>query len=110
MQGFQLIVDGGNPLLAGTPGQPSTVVSNTTSAVVGPRSQDVERAREYKLSIGRVFHRIVLNGSEIRVTRYRPRYCCYYFINPVIFGCRYYLRIYLQVRMVLFCLNFVWLT
>lgn len=43
------------------------------SALVGPRPQDLQPAIEYKLSIGRVFHRIALSGSEIRVTRYRPR-------------------------------------
>ncbi|XP_075221255.1 GATOR complex protein Iml1 isoform X2 [Lycorma delicatula] len=73
-QGFQLIVECGNSLIAGTPGQTSNTTSSATSAVVGPRTQDVEPAREFKLSIGRVFHRIVLNGSEIRVTRYRPRH------------------------------------
>ncbi|RZF46239.1 hypothetical protein LSTR_LSTR015614 [Laodelphax striatellus] len=70
--GFQLIVDSANvaSVGAGTPG----AGFNCSSSVIGPRAQDLEPAREYKLSIGRVFHRIVLlNASEIQVTRYRPR-------------------------------------
>ncbi|XP_054266200.1 GATOR complex protein Iml1 isoform X3 [Macrosteles quadrilineatus] len=65
-QGFQLIVEAGCSNGGGgvAPG----------SAVVGPRPQDIQPSTEYKLSIGRVFHRIVLCGSEIRVTRYRPRH------------------------------------
>lgn len=63
-QGFQLIVEG--PC--------SHTIGSAGSVLVGPRPQDIQLSKEYKLSIGRVFHRIVLNGSEIGVTRYRPRW------------------------------------
>jgi hypothetical protein len=33
-----------------------------------------EHTKEYVLSIGRIFHKINLTGSEIKVTRYRPRH------------------------------------
>ncbi|XP_014258974.1 GATOR complex protein DEPDC5 isoform X2 [Cimex lectularius] len=63
-QGFQIIVEdsgGHTPVIVG-------------SSVVGCRPFDSKPTQEYKLSIGRIFHRIVLNGSEISVTRYRPRH------------------------------------
>ncbi|XP_022197522.2 GATOR complex protein Iml1 isoform X3 [Nilaparvata lugens] len=70
-QGFQLIVESPAAMGVATPG----AGYNCGSSVIGPRAQDLEPAREYKLSIGRVFHRIVLlNASEIQVTRYRPRH------------------------------------
>ncbi|XP_018898821.2 GATOR complex protein Iml1 isoform X2 [Bemisia tabaci] len=61
-QGFQLIIDS------------ESHIPDRGSAVIGPRSNAVSPSVQFKLSIGRVFHRIVLNGSEIRVTRYRPRH------------------------------------
>lgn len=64
-QGFQLIIDS------------ESHIPDRGSAVIGPRSNAVSPSVQFKLSIGRVFHRIVLNGSEIRVTRYRPRYAKY---------------------------------
>lgn len=42
------------------------------SSVVAPMS--VENTKEYLLSIGRIFHKITLNCSEIKITRYRPRH------------------------------------
>ncbi|KAF6203439.1 hypothetical protein GE061_001770 [Apolygus lucorum] len=71
-QGFQLIVDdNGSSQMA--------VVGPSGSVVAGSRSKDGTQRDttpivDYKLSIGRIFHRISLNGSEIRVTRYRPRH------------------------------------
>lgn len=41
-------------------------------SVVAPMA--VEQTKEYLLSIGRIFHKISLNGSEIKITRYRPRH------------------------------------
>lgn len=37
-------------------------------------SLPTESTKEYVLSIGRIFHKINLTGSEIKVTRYRPRH------------------------------------
>lgn len=34
----------------------------------------LEPLKEYLLSIGRIFHKITLTNSEIKVTRYRPRH------------------------------------
>uniref|UniRef100_A0A1B6F1V2 DEP domain-containing protein n=1 Tax=Cuerna arida TaxID=1464854 RepID=A0A1B6F1V2_9HEMI len=65
-QGFQIIEDGLGVSGGG--------VGQVGSAVVGPRPADIQPSTEYRLSIGRVFHRITLCGSEIRVTRYRPRH------------------------------------
>nr|XP_024217178.1 GATOR complex protein DEPDC5 isoform X3 [Halyomorpha halys] len=66
-QGFQIIIEeysGQTPSL-----------STTGSLVIAPRGQQEQgNITEYKLSIGRVFHRLALSGSEIRVTRYRPRH------------------------------------
>lgn len=39
-----------------------------------PKYVSKDATTECKLSIGRIFHRITLCGSEIRITRYRPRY------------------------------------
>lgn len=38
------------------------------------RSRTEETSQEYRLSIGRMFHKIRLCGSTITVTIYRPRY------------------------------------
>ncbi|KAL1140271.1 hypothetical protein AAG570_000203, partial [Ranatra chinensis] len=65
-QGFQIIIDG---VCGQTPG-----IVTQGSVVVGTRPPESLPSSEYKLSIGRVFHRLSLNGSEIRVTRYRPRH------------------------------------
>ncbi|KAG8334592.1 GATOR complex protein depdc5 [Homalodisca vitripennis] len=70
-QGFQIIDDG---LGVGGLGVGGVGVGQVGSAVVGPRPADIQPSTEYRLSIGRVFHRITLCGSEIRVTRYRPRH------------------------------------
>lgn len=69
-QGFQLIVlpELQQPTVAPCCGgsiQP-------TLSVVAPVSP--ETVKEYLLSIGRIFHKITLSGSEIKVTRYRPRH------------------------------------
>lgn len=72
-QGFQLIV------LAEPPQQPSfapccggSIQPKPSTSVVAPVSP--EHIKEYLLSIGRIFHKITLTGSEIKVTRYRPRH------------------------------------
>jgi len=71
-QGFQLIVqpkceksEKGTP----KPVNPSLVRSNT---LVSSRVEETD-TEECFLSIGRVFHKITLEGSTIVVTRYRPR-------------------------------------
>jgi hypothetical protein len=46
---------------------------NNSSSQLIPAAE-VEKTREYLLSIGRIFHKITLTGSEIKVTRYRPRH------------------------------------
>ncbi|XP_065209009.1 GATOR complex protein Iml1 isoform X2 [Planococcus citri] len=64
-QGFQLIVESDS--------SGSTILSNTCTVV--PRgTQNMDAVEEYKLSIGRIFHKISLCRSEIRITRYRPRH------------------------------------
>lgn len=44
------------------------------TSIVAPAVSAVEQTKEYLLSIGRIFHKITLNGSEIKITRYRPRH------------------------------------
>lgn len=62
-QGFQLIEDGESS---------SSQLQNL--CMVGSRAASNETvAKEYKLSIGRIFHKLSLCKSEIRITRYRPR-------------------------------------
>ncbi|CRL03427.1 CLUMA_CG016236, isoform B [Clunio marinus] len=72
-QGFQLIV------LPEPPQQPSfapccggSIQTKPSPSVVAPVSP--EHTKEFLLSIGRIFHKITLTGSEIKVTRYRPRH------------------------------------
>jgi len=70
-QGFQLIV------LPDQPHKPAR--APCCGGVMAPRSllltpAKSETTKEYSLSIGRVFHKIALTGSEIKVTRYRPRH------------------------------------
>lgn len=57
-QGFQLIV------------MPSTKESNNSSVL---RKNISDGELTYSLSIGRLFHKIILSGNAITVTRYRPR-------------------------------------
>lgn len=71
-QGFQLIVfpDHHNPQPTFAPccgGSIQTKPSLVASVLP-------EDTKEYLLSIGRIFHKITLTGSEIKVTRYRPRH------------------------------------
>ena len=69
-QGFQLIVQpkGEKPEKGlANPVNPPLVRNNT---YVTSKNTDSE---ECFLSIGRVFHKITLDGSTITVTRYRPR-------------------------------------
>lgn len=87
-QGFQLIVVDKSqaPCCGGymhTHHQsPSTGRTRTPSTVNNPRQHRTsivqiepnEPAKEYLLSIGRIFHKIALTDSEISVTRYRPRH------------------------------------
>ncbi|BES97244.1 Protein of unknown function (DUF3608) [Nesidiocoris tenuis] len=65
-QGFQLIVDDNC-------GSQLSIAGGSGSVVAGSRGKS-DQVKEYKLSIGRIFHRITLTGSEIGVTRYRPRH------------------------------------
>lgn len=70
-QGFQLIV------LNDAPKPPSTAPCCGGSLKTKPSivaTVHPEPIREYLLSIGRIFHKITLSGSEIKVTRYRPRH------------------------------------
>ena len=65
-QGFQLVV-------------PSAKAAAAAAAPVVGRAVFAQRAvqeqrEEYLLSIGRIFHRVLLCGSAINVTHYRPRY------------------------------------
>lgn len=70
-QGFQLIVFNESQ-------QPPTFAPccggsiQSKQSVVAPVAP--EHIKEYLLSIGRIFHKITLTGSEIKVTRYRPRH------------------------------------
>lgn len=68
-QGFQLIV---RPYPRKKPTKHSVKYSVNSS--VSRTNVDKEKDKqEYLLSIGRVFHKISLDGSTINVTRYRPR-------------------------------------
>ena len=62
-QGFQLVVP---PSKLGAP------LPVLGRAVFPQRATDEQR-EEYLLSIGRIFHRVLLCGSAINVTHYRPR-------------------------------------
>ncbi|XP_065337206.1 GATOR complex protein Iml1 isoform X2 [Cloeon dipterum] len=81
-QGFQLIVQPQNESVARTTRAPSTEANapgtqstNTASFVRSKsRNNDNDVDEECLLSIGRLFHKISLNGSTITVTRYRPRH------------------------------------
>ncbi|XP_063239930.1 GATOR complex protein Iml1 isoform X2 [Bacillus rossius redtenbacheri] len=75
-QGFQLILlpKRGPPPQPQTPGSACHVMPGGVGSRVLSRPRDVEASEEYFLSIGRVFHKISLNGSAITVTRYRPRH------------------------------------
>jgi DEP domain-containing protein 5 len=70
-QGFQLIV-------LSELQQPSAVApccgasTQPKQSIVAPIAPEL--VKEYLLSIGRIFHKITLTGSEIKVTRYRPRH------------------------------------
>lgn len=70
-QGFQLIV-------LPEP-QPQPTSAPCCGGSIQPKQSVVasvsyECVKEYLLSIGRIFHKITLSGSEIKVTRYRPRH------------------------------------
>nr|CAD7570654.1 unnamed protein product [Timema californicum] len=74
--GFQLIFvpkPGSNKQVQ-TPGSAGNIPVSGISSLVMSRPRDIEPTEEYLLSIGRVFHKISLSGSEITVTRYRPRH------------------------------------
>nr|CAD7428224.1 unnamed protein product [Timema monikensis] len=75
-QGFQLIFvpKPGSNKQAQTPGSAGNIPVSGISSLVMSRPRDIEPTEEYLLSIGRVFHKISLSGSEITVTRYRPRH------------------------------------
>lgn len=74
-QGFQLIIKS-SPTSSKTEKTPpkfppqflNTSVSRSNVFVSNEKEKE-----EYFLSIGRVFHKISLDGSTINVTRYRPR-------------------------------------
>lgn len=60
---------------------PCPIKTRTPSTVNAPRHRTsiiqvapTEPTKEYLLSIGRIFHKIVLTDPEITVTRYRPRH------------------------------------
>ncbi|XP_046389719.1 GATOR complex protein Iml1 isoform X2 [Ischnura elegans] len=88
-QGFQLIVES-KPLKGGSSATSRSTSASTASPNLSPsrpmatgrvsitsksgRAQDMEPSEEYRLSIGRIFHRISLCGPTISVTRYRPRH------------------------------------
>ncbi|XP_037068810.1 LOW QUALITY PROTEIN: GATOR complex protein Iml1-like [Pollicipes pollicipes] len=63
-QGFQLIVSSAKP---------SPASGAAVGRAVFPQRVPEER-EEYLLSIGRIFHRVLLSGSAINVTHYRPRH------------------------------------
>lgn len=73
-QGFQLIIlnDSVNSVSKPSIAPCCGGVIQSKPSVVAPIS--VEQSKEYLLSIGRIFHKISLNGSEIKITRYRPRH------------------------------------
>nr|CAD7255890.1 unnamed protein product [Timema shepardi] len=76
LRGFQLIFvpkPGSNKQVQ-TPGSAGNIPVSGISSLVMSRPRDIEPTEEYLLSIGRVFHKISLSGSEITVTRYRPRH------------------------------------
>ncbi|XP_070501407.1 GATOR complex protein Iml1 isoform X4 [Chironomus tepperi] len=73
-QGFQLIILTDHSL---THSKPPTAPCcggsiQQKSSLVAPVA--IEHPKEYLLSIGRIFHKITLYGSEIKITRYRPRH------------------------------------
>lgn len=66
-QGFQLVVRSQTE-------KASQKVPSSTLTRGATNTADLETFEEYLLSIGRIFHRIKLQGSTITVTRYRPRH------------------------------------
>lgn len=74
LKGFQLII---LPEHASTHNKPPVApccggIIQQKSSLVAPVA--IEHPKEYLLSIGRIFHKITLYGSEIKITRYRPRH------------------------------------
>ncbi|KAK3862519.1 hypothetical protein Pcinc_031625, partial [Petrolisthes cinctipes] len=71
-QGFQMIMLGesgrGGECLGGCQRY------SGVGSLVGQRHPPSEATKEYRLSIGRIFHKIILTGSTITVTIYRPRH------------------------------------
>ncbi|XP_042884438.1 GATOR complex protein Iml1-like isoform X5 [Penaeus japonicus] len=73
-QGFQMIV---RPVKVNT--QAAVAIGNSpryagVGSLMRTRSRTEETSQEYRLSIGRMFHKIRLCGSTITVTIYRPRH------------------------------------
>lgn len=75
VQGFQLIITSDTSILQSKPvTQPCCRGSiQSKPSVVAPIAV-ADHTKEYLLSIGRIFHKITLMGSEIKITRYRPRH------------------------------------
>ncbi|ROT76803.1 putative DEP domain-containing protein 5 isoform X5 [Penaeus vannamei] len=73
-QGFQMIV---RPVKSHS--QAAVAIGNSpryagVGSLMRTRSRTEETSQEYRLSIGRMFHKIKLCGSTITVTIYRPRH------------------------------------
>lgn len=64
LQGFQLVV---------CKAENADQKKKINSIVMRSSQSTAERFIEMRLSIGRIVHIVTLRGSEIQVTRYRPR-------------------------------------
>ncbi|KAK7069287.1 GATOR complex protein depdc5 [Halocaridina rubra] len=73
-QGFQLIVKPEKALSQATINMGNSPRFTGLGSLMRTRSRNDETSKEYRLSIGRIFHKIFLCGSTITVTIYRPRH------------------------------------
>lgn len=67
-QGFQMIT------LPKKPSSSNGVQNTPGSSVLRGHAKSDEQKEEYRMSIGRIFHTLSLNGPVITVTQYRPRH------------------------------------
>ncbi|MPC21463.1 DEP domain-containing protein 5 [Portunus trituberculatus] len=92
-QGFQMIMLAERGGVGGAGG--GELVSGSASSYSGVGSFIRNRSRthhntvtqEYRLSIGRIFHKILLYGSTITVTIYRPRCVWLMILTPSVLEC-----------------------
>ncbi|XP_013383589.1 GATOR complex protein DEPDC5 [Lingula anatina] len=72
-QGFQVIVGPKNSSPNNQSDLSTSPMYKGTASLIRARSRTIQ-SEEYRLSIGRIYHKVNLTGPEITVVRYRPRH------------------------------------